>query len=210
MMQIVKVIAGLLVFTLIGVEANAQTDPQIRVVVIPLGGDEGPTSKAVFITQGSWDGNLGGPTGADALCQTEADSIGSKVQGLPFKAWVSGLSTDFTAGGRTFVKSTLPYMLVDGTLVADNYADLVDGDDLVADIDVDAGGIGFATLINVWTGISNAGLISPGDCNAWTSNLNTIEGYLGDSQQFWGTWTDQQLGFGSACDQPSHLYCFEQ
>jgi len=58
-----------------------------KVVIIPLGGDEAPTYKVVFITKVASNGNLGGPSGADEICQTEADTQGSKVQGLGF-GWI--------------------------------------------------------------------------------------------------------------------------
>lgn len=43
MVKVARAIAVLLVLALVGVEANAQTDSQARVVVIPMGGDSLPT-----------------------------------------------------------------------------------------------------------------------------------------------------------------------
>ena len=40
MIKVIKAIAVLLIFMLAGVEVNAQTDPQVTVVVLPLGGDD--------------------------------------------------------------------------------------------------------------------------------------------------------------------------
>ena len=39
MIKVIKTIAVLLVFMLAGVEINAQTDPQVTVVVVPVDGD---------------------------------------------------------------------------------------------------------------------------------------------------------------------------
>lgn len=40
MLKVIKVIAVLFIFTLVGVEVNAQTNPQGTVVVVPLGTDD--------------------------------------------------------------------------------------------------------------------------------------------------------------------------
>ena len=39
MIKVIKAIAVLLIFMLAGVEINAQTDPQVTVVVVPVDGD---------------------------------------------------------------------------------------------------------------------------------------------------------------------------
>jgi len=82
--------------------------------------------KMVFVTVGSYDGNLGGTAGAAAICQTDADAAG-----LPgkYKAW---LSTTLTYGGdaalqdeplNTFNHSTVPYYEPDGTTeIASNWS----------------------------------------------------------------------------------------
>ena len=76
----------------------------------------------VFVTSTSYDGNLGGLAGADAKCQDQADAAG--LTGT-FKAWLSDAkgspSTRFTRSAGA------PYVLVDGTVIADNYAGLTSG-----------------------------------------------------------------------------------
>lgn len=77
--------------------------------------------KRVFISSVFFDGNFGGLDGADAACQELSVSAG-----LPgkYRAWLS----DSTGSPATrFTQSATPYILVDGTVIADNWADLVDG-----------------------------------------------------------------------------------
>ena len=92
----------------------------------------GAESCTVFVTSTVHDGSLGGLAGADAICQTRADSPGSLAAPGTYKAWLS----DATASPSTrFTQATVPYKLVNGTTVAPNWAGLVDGS-LDAPIDV--------------------------------------------------------------------------
>jgi hypothetical protein len=99
-----------------------------KVVVIPLGGDEpiAPTSKKIFWTDTSHNGNLGGLTGADAKCQAEADSQIPPVQGT-FKAWLGVTSEVVAIPARPdFLHYNVQYKNVDGTLVAEHFIDFLD------------------------------------------------------------------------------------
>jgi len=181
-----------------------------KVVIIPLGGDEAPASKVVFVTKGAWNGNLGGASGADGKCQAEADAQGSKVQGLPFKAWISGgLATDFSAGSRSFTMSELPYKLVNGILVANNFSGFVSGGSLLSNLDMYADGLYVDGFIRAWTGIDNTGhFASIQDCDSWLSDAPTSTvGFFGRSNAVTPAWT---LSGSSVCGSSRHLYCFEQ
>src|SRR5690242_2782849 len=80
-----------------------------------------PQGKLVFVTSTLQTGNLGGLTGADMICQARAAAGG--LRGI-FKAWLS----DTTASPSTrFTRSKKPYVLLDGTVIANNWADLTDG-----------------------------------------------------------------------------------
>jgi hypothetical protein len=176
-----------------------------KVVVISLGGDDAPTSKAVFVTKGAWQGNLGGPSGADAKCQAEADAPGSKVQGHSFKAWISGgLPIDFTAGTRVFTHSELPYKLVDGSLVTNDFADLVSGDALSSEIVTHPDGTQVQIFDYVWTGISSSGTFAIDSCGLWTATTGL--GLIGHT----GPLTNWTVVGADFCNSPHALYCFEQ
>jgi cysteine-rich repeat protein len=81
----------------------------------------GPATRIVFVTSEIYTGNLGGLAGADAKCQSLADAAG-----LPgnYMAW---LSTGASSPSTRFTQSPNPYVLVNGTKVADVVGPL-DGD----------------------------------------------------------------------------------
>ena len=80
--------------------------------------------KTVFVTNASFKGNLGGLTGADEKCQAEADDLASIVPSGTYLAWLSD-GTD--SPDTRFAKSSDPYVLPDGTRIAEDFTDLTDG-----------------------------------------------------------------------------------
>lgn len=177
-----------------------------QVVVIPLLGDETPTYKTVFVTSSVYDGDLGGPEGADSICQTEARSGGLILAGKIFKAWISnGLAKDLTMRGRVFTRSSLPYQRVDGVKVADNYADLVDGS-LSAPINLHPDGsapVGNA----VWTGLYATGFFHFDACDGWNARTSALKGNIGVTTSSSQLWSDRT---SFTCDNFARLYCIEQ
>lgn len=92
-----------------------------------------PGKKIAFISSTSSNGNLGGLTGADQKCQTLADSAG--IHGT-FKAWL-GDSTK--SPSNRFTQATVPYVKLDGSLIANHWTDLTDGD-IANPINIDENG----------------------------------------------------------------------
>ena len=80
--------------------------------------------KSVFVTNAKFNGNLGGLAGADAKCQAEADGPASIVPSGTYLAW---LSDGFDSPDIRFTKSSHPYILPDGTKIAEDFTDLMDG-----------------------------------------------------------------------------------
>ena len=79
------------------------------------------THKNVFVTSQSHNGDFGGLTGADAFCQNLALTAG--LSGT-YKAWLS----DTTGSPATrFAPASVPYRLIDGTTIANDWNDLTDG-----------------------------------------------------------------------------------
>ena len=167
-------------------------------------------AKIVFTSSATFSGDFGGIAGADAQCQSLADAAG--LSGT-FLAWLGDSTTD---PATRFAQSASPYVLVDGTVVADDWADLTDGgiDNPIAL--TENGAVPSVSL--VWTGTSAAGVhdgIANTSCNDW-SPLN------GSDNGLYGTWdltlpnyndpTDwSDLGLVGSCIGLSHaLYCFEQ
>lgn len=192
---------------------------QTKVVVIPLFGDDVPvvpTYKLVFVTNATFKGNLGGPEGADDKCQAEADSLpGSLVQGKEFKAWVSGdLATDFSAVGRRFAGSSLPYRLVGGGDIALNFNGITDGATpgrLLSPFNRTAAGELIDTIRTrfVWTGISNLGVDTGFSCANWTLGGGAVNATVGIVSVSSGSgWTQRPTIHN--CGNIASLYCFEQ
>jgi hypothetical protein len=160
--------------------------------------------KFVFLTHGWYDGNLGGLAGGDAICQGAANAAG--LAGT-YKAW---LSTASASPSTRFARAAVPYILPDGTWVAENWADLTDGS-ILSPIDrgpdgqpVQLRGVGYDT----WTATMPDGTpdtYSPiRDCTGWTGSWY---GMLGDATAVGGQWS---YDVSYVCSQTYHLYCFGQ
>ena len=180
-----------------------------------------PAKKKVFISSLTFFPDLGGTSGADSQCQKMANRAG--LTGV-FRAWLS------TAGDpvvNRFNHATGEYVMVDGTVIADNWTDLTDGS-ITHTIDrTEAGstlpntGItnchGQPTCSSSFTGTKADGtyLDSPGaNCANWTSRvfqpptggLITFAG--GSSKMADREWTGSATGF--RCDYQARIYCFQQ
>lgn len=160
-------------------------------------------NQIIFVTQEKYTGNLGGLAGADAICQTSASQAG--LSGT-FKAWLSDSSA--SAASR-LIHHTTPYGLVDGTVVALNWADLTD-ETLLASISLTQNG----NLADefVWTGTHATGeLVNiPGinsTCNNWTSSAAGDTGTMGYTQQSDIYWSETPP---AGCAFSQSLYCVQQ
>jgi hypothetical protein len=156
-------------------------------------------SKRVFVSSTTQSGNLGDLPGADALCQTLADGAGL---GGTYKAWLSNATTNAAA---RLTQSSAEYVLVGGTVVANDWDDLIDGT-LDAPIDRDETGASI-TASSVWTGSTEAGALLGNTCGSWTISTNAGWGHYGRSDSTTNAWSD---AFVELCDVPHRLYCIEQ
>ena len=163
------------------------------------GGTIDPTERVVFVTTARQTADLGGFEGADGICAAEATAAGLEGE---FKAWLSTL--DVAAADR-LVQSTVPYVLVDGTRIADDWDDLVDNA-LLAPIDVDA--TGERRTGDVWTGTLPDGQPYPdGDCAGFTSATGSTRSLCGSTASAGSAWSAAQT---PTCNTSLRLYCFEQ
>lgn len=174
--------------------------------------------KTIFITSQAFNGNLGGLAGADAKCQQLADA--AELDGT-FKAWLSDSTTD--ARDR-LTQATVPYRLVDGTTVANDFTDLTDGS-LAAPINRNEqnGTVGERP----WTGTNSAGeacfQASGGTCNLtvpdpvgggiprlacedWTTTAGVGEAVVGQAATS-SAWTSEG---DRRCSDNLRLYCIQQ
>jgi hypothetical protein len=204
--------------------ASFASSAQNNVVVIPLGSDEAPTFKTIFLTEtlvdgdimGKCIGGLDGPSCADKICQEEADSTGSKVQGKKFIAWISGVLTNsFRDSGRIFNKHDLEYRLTDGALVASDYSSLVDGSLHGSSISKTVRGITPPGTVYVKTGIYfNGALSNTYTCNGWTSSSSANTSLIGHFGAKDGRWTNATPPswepYHNQCNIAGRFYCVEQ
>lgn len=158
------------------------------------------------MTSGSFDGDLGGLEGADAQCQAAAGA--EDLKGV-WKAW---LSVD---GGPSpndrFTRADVPYRLVTGEDVAQDYDDLVDEMDSgqQGPIDVTEQGARVGVDERAWTGTASDGTPTNADCSGWTTNDSAANGTVGRRtfSTASATWTATA---DESCDGARRIYCFEQ
>jgi len=166
-----------------------------------------PSSKKVFVTSTSYDGNLGGIAGGDTKCQAHANSAGLANPGK-FKAWLS--DSTINAIDR-FALTAGPWYRLDGVKVADNKAALAASGTtpLPTAISVDETGAYLTNYLLVWSGTDETGIKMPAlNCVDWGSNVVTDIGTIGHanfSNKFWTNW-NSSVG---TCDGNFALYCFE-
>jgi hypothetical protein len=183
--------------------------------------------KRVFITSQNYNGNLGGLSGADTKCQTAASS--ASLPGT-YKAW---LSDSQTSAASRLSHSTTPYVLVDGTLVANSWTDLVDGTiqhninktESGANPSTDGGGYE-GSFAHVWTLTHFDGSkIDAGaptlitTCENWTAataersylgtvaDKSTFDSQIHSQEVIDHAWTESAL---LPCNIAFPLYCFQQ
>lgn len=173
--------------------------------------------KKVFITPSFTGGNLrdiadtltgnwpaDGVAGAHAICNYYASL--SNLQGT-YKAWVATATANAPLVNHT--QSAEPYVKVNGTVVANNWSDLIDGN-LASPIDVQADGTVVTGAQKVWTNVSSGAVlkssVSTQFCGGWAATSNN--GYHGLSNSTTGTWSDSaQVACTSTL---MRLYCFQQ
>jgi cysteine-rich repeat protein len=173
-----------------------------------------PAPRVVFVTGKVYSSNLGGLAGADARCQQSAEAAG-----LPgtYMAW---LSDNTGTPASRMIKSSVPYVLPDGTEVAKNWSALTAPPIMLLHaIDMTETGnkpqtwpLGLCAdnvpCTQTWSNTSASGeqLNIVGSCNNWTTeddqltdsgNWTAIDGYW--AGWVWGT-----------CAHTLPLYCFQQ
>jgi hypothetical protein len=175
------------------------------------------TGAIAFVTSGIYTGNLGGLAGADAICQGLATA--ACLPGT-YMAW---LSTPTESPSTRFTQQSVPYLLVNGTQLADDWADLTDGS-LAAVFDRDEWGAPAPTTTAAcsnphvsWSATDFDGTYweeptTPTDahCTGWTST--TGDGSWGNhdtTNNLWSLGCYGNVGSG-LCSRQTALYCFEQ
>lgn len=201
--------------------ANIPAGTQATSTPIPTATPVAPTAtpipaslsyKRVFVSSQTYKGDLDGFSGADNKCQTLATNPNVNLGGT-WKAWLSDNSSS-PATNTSFNKSTVPYKLVDGTFVANNWNDLVTsklGNYLTNAISKDENGNIVPSSRSVWTNTNTDGSrISQNNndnCRNWRDMGAGFLGVFGFSSQKALGWTAAN---NNVCSTISSLYCFEQ
>ncbi len=162
--------------------------------------------KTVFVTSAAFKGNLGGLTGADAKCQAEADGPASIVPSGTYLAWLSDV---FDSPDIRFTKSSHPYILSDGTKIAEDFTDLTDGSILHA-INIDPTGKRLRSE-RFWTGTNPDGTAAdyPQTCDGWEADrLTNFRGMTGNRTNTTILWSSRYPRMG--CGRRFRLACFQQ
>jgi hypothetical protein len=146
-------------------------------------------------------GDLGSAAAADTRCQNNADD--EELGGT----WMAWISDSTTSPADRFTRSTLPYRLLNGTLIANDWDDLVDG---TIENPIDR------TPRNslITTGYAATGTLADGTatttassrCDDWTSGSSgsSLSGNITRTDMLWSS------GVSRACFSLHRLYCFEQ
>ena len=169
-----------------------------------------------YVTSKGYTGNLGGLAGADQKCNALATTAG--LSGT-YMAWLSVAPED---PSTRFTRSTVPYALTDGTVIAGDWDDLVgpEGDRLEAPISIDEAGYQRDTF--VWTNTEYDGErildASSLTCSGFTESTSQFPAVVGWSlgtvkgNSVEGAWTFRELTSTGPpdCNYLAALYCFEQ
>ncbi len=148
----------------------------------------------VFATKDTTNGNIGGLSGADAMCQSAGQTL---VSGGTFKAL---LSTDIVNAKDRISSCNLFNSRKEH--LTDDCADLWDGD-LMASIRYDE--FGASAPASVWTGSLSTGMPKTTQtCQNWTSASSTPRGGSGRSSVSNSGWIDNGT---NACNTAEALYC---
>ena len=207
----------------IAVDSGIDSGPSVDSSPVVDTGSDAPTRKRIFTTSETYLPNLGGLAGADAKCQTLADA--AKLGGT-YRAWLS----DSKTGAKTRLShATVPYTLVDGSVVATDWADLTSGGlshaiNLTEKGSVPPDGASYSGLKLVWTATETSGAFHSlaftgaldSTCLDWTLSASDADAgtFAAMSPGRWDSvgsmWT--QYGAGSPCRAPTKLplYCLEQ
>jgi hypothetical protein len=171
--------------------------------------------KVVFAIGGSYPASgIGGVAGGDAKCQDAAVSAGLKGT---YRAWLS--DDEGRSPASRFTRSSVPYVLINGTIIASNWQSLISGS-IAEAITLTERALPVPTLESnydklFFTGTNNNGLPATGrTCGGWKNSYGSVA--VGSSAwNFYSGkydfWTDGGgAGYTATCADAASFYCFEQ
>jgi hypothetical protein len=157
----------------------------------------------IFVTSTSYNGNLGGLTGADAKCKSVAQNAGLRRD---YKAIVSNVSTNI-ADRLTITGSIYKVVGSNKVLIADS-ASALWSPPLLSAVDRNENEASVTSGSQVWTGSADDGTKALNFCDNWNSNSVSQQGDYGIADRTDGQWLD--AGSNSTCNNSKRLYCISQ
>jgi hypothetical protein len=158
-------------------------------------------ARRVFVSEATTTGNLGGVSGADTLCNSYATA--AELGGT----WRAFLGDSTTAPETWTTPSSVPYALIDGTIVASDWTHFLSGS-LAHGIDLNECQLPISNA-EVWTGLFDLTSTTGSGCSDFTSGANSAPyASVGLTDNTDSGWYDVYLQF---CDRSNvRLYCIEQ
>lgn len=184
-------------------------------VAVGCGGEDDDGVKYVFLSSTKHTGDL---TASSPIMTTNGLDAGDAIcQGLADAADLPGTYAAWLSSATVAVADTLPldpanddlYILVDGTVIAQGFADVLDGIDNPIQIDEDGNLVPpFGNDSFVWTGSYETGQPqTDAVCSDWTDGTSGSGGVIGEylaTNEYWSRIS------GRSCEQQFRLYCFER
>ena len=162
----------------------------------------------LFVTSETYEGNLGGASGADEKCQALADNAG--LDGT-FKAWLSQSASSSPAQSWEQHIPFQPYYLVDETTkIADDWNHLTNAltNELHHVINKNENGQTITNALRVWTNTNwDGNRVSSDNCEGWTRSGNGWKskyGRIDKNNDNW-SWAGEM-----PCNWSARLYCIQQ
>ncbi len=163
--QFVKVGAGVAAAAIVSIMLPSPAAAQSVVAPAPI---------VLYDAGGTYNGNLGGRSGADAICAGSGNRPAGYANARAFIS-VSGTDEVRDMPGNYGVPTTVPIVGGDGTTqLAPNWVGLLDGN---IGASLGAAGSGNGASFIWWTGSDPSGAVQGADmCAGWTDGTNTEDG----------------------------------
>jgi hypothetical protein len=181
-------------------DRNAQLVQIARSSLLTVGTD----FKRIFVSSATYNGNMGGVAGANALCSGLATA--ALLPGT-YRALIAGSASNLE-DNIVLTKNTYDF---EGRFFAkDEYILGPYGEAPAANaVGTDENGDPVAVGTRVWTGSSALG-IAQDHCNNWGSALSSDEGNYGIVNYYQNSFWKNIFDSVATCDQPNHIYCIQQ
>ncbi|MBI4017584.1 MAG: DUF1554 domain-containing protein [Candidatus Aenigmarchaeota archaeon] len=168
--------------------------------------------RLMFVTSATFNGNLGGSSGADQKCKLALASAGSPPEYKERFFAVLSTSSEGAKDKITRLSENCNFEIINwrGETVADNCNDLWDisgNVQIQSGIKYDEHNEEITSPLSVWTGTKPSGNAEPTTCNSWTQSSGGERSTTGNAKALTALWIAGTL---SDCTSSHRLYCLEK